>query len=122
LIVYLLIRKNASVASMVVPGGGGSQALRSDVNPRQAAAEGLQLEQLKKSFAYQDALAALDLKTRTAQSTIVADYAQFYDDLASGKPYASGIKCPDGKPRIDPTSGRVYCRTKAGADSIGMMP
>jgi hypothetical protein len=114
LIVYLLIKRNSSVASMVVPGGGGSQALRSDVNPRQAEAEGLQLEQFKKQGAFQDAMNALTLQVRQAQafaqSQEITDYENLSHALSTGGDYAKGWRCPGGgKPRKDPTSGRVVC-------------
>jgi hypothetical protein len=115
LVIYLLLRRGSnSVADMVVPGGGQSQALRSDVNPRQAAAEELQLGQLKKEFAFQDAINALELKSRQAQGQAIDDYSNLSHSLYTGQSYASGIKCPSGKPRIDPTTGRVYCREKVG--------
>jgi hypothetical protein len=112
-VLWLLARARSGgggLAQMFTPGGSGGSSLPSDVSRRQGIAEDLQLEQLKKQFAYEDAVRNLELSVQRAQAQTVTDYASLYDDLATGKNYPGGFRCPQGgKPRIDPQTGRIVC-------------
>lgn len=101
-----------------------------DLSEGQSVAEQLAEQQAKKEGAYNDALRALDLQERQTYSKLALQDAEaigkarqqyfgLYDALATGKKYASGFQCPDGKPRIDPASGQLYCRTERHKGGIG---
>lgn len=112
IVVYLVFRSSSGARSAmaVVPGGASSPALRNDLSDREKAAQVLQLDQLQKQATYNDALRALDLRVRYAQSNAVLSYADFYEKLAATGKYSPGYRCPGGgKPRIDPMSGGVVC-------------
>jgi hypothetical protein len=116
-ILWLLFRSRGGGAvgySQGYASSGGGPSYRSDYSSAQQRAESLQLDQLAKAGAYQDALSKLDLQVRNYQASLVGDYTQFAHALYSGQAYAGGIRCPDGKPRIDPETGRIYCRAKVG--------
>jgi hypothetical protein len=115
-VLWLLSRarsgSGSGLAQMFLPpgGGGGGQSLPADVQARQNVALDLQLDELKKQFAYNDALRSLDLSVKQTQAQTVSDYGSLYHDLATGQNYPGGFRCPGGgKPRIDPTSGRIVC-------------
>jgi hypothetical protein len=106
LVLFLLFKAKSS--------GGAQATVQAAEDPRDRAAKDLQLSALADQYKRSQALADLDLTVRKAQAQVATDYGTFYHGLATGTGYGAGYKCPTGKPRIDPATGQVYCRQKAG--------
>lgn len=116
LFVVLSRRKRATAAG---PGGEEQPAAA-------LAAGGLAAQQTEQGSAIDRALEALQLKQIGGEQQLEAYqqqraaagqalYGQLYKALSGGGGrIPAGVKCPSGKPRIDPSTGEIYCRERTG--------